>query len=137
MLHKACALCGQPPVAAINLGPLLGPIREVRGGGTEELYVHRLCAVWSAEVRCCSAGAGVALACGPPTPPAAAVSGPLAVHGLCLMLAPSSWPQVVETDHGTLRCVLAAIKRGRQLKCTHCGHRGATLGCRVPACACK
>lgn len=51
MLHKACALCGQPPVAAVNLGPLLGPVREVRGGGTEELYVHRLCALWSAEVR--------------------------------------------------------------------------------------
>ncbi len=51
MLHKACALCGQPPVAAVNLGPLLGPIREVRDRGTQELWVHRLCALWSPEVR--------------------------------------------------------------------------------------
>lgn len=56
MLHKACALCGQPPVAAVNLGPLLGPIREVRDRGTEELWVHRLCALWSSEVRGHAAG---------------------------------------------------------------------------------
>lgn len=45
--------------------------------------------------------------------------------------------QVFETDHGTLRNVLAAIKRGRLMKCSHCGRRGATLGCRVPSCACR
>ena len=45
--------------------------------------------------------------------------------------------QVFETDQGTLRNVLAAIKRGRQLKCSHCGRRGATLGCRVPNCSCR
>lgn len=56
MLHKACALCGQPPVAAVNLGPLLGPIREVRDRGTEEHWVHRLCALWSSEVGVLSCG---------------------------------------------------------------------------------
>lgn len=50
-LHRHCALCGQPPAAAVNLGPLLGPVREARGGTTEELWVHRLCALWSSEVR--------------------------------------------------------------------------------------
>lgn len=45
-------------------------------------------------------------------------------------------PQVEETDYGTLKGVLAAIKRGRQLKCSHCKRKGATLGCRVPSCSC-
>ena len=45
--------------------------------------------------------------------------------------------QVFETDNGTLRNVLAAIKRGRLMKCAHCGRRGATVGCRVPSCNCR
>jgi hypothetical protein len=44
---------------------------------------------------------------------------------------------VFETDRGTLRNVLAAIKRGRLMKCAHCGRRGATLGCRVASCSCS
>ena len=55
---------------------------------------------------------------------------------LCTQLFPGIG-QVWETDTGTLRSVLAAIKRGRQMRCTHCGHRGATLGCRVPSCNCR
>lgn len=56
-LHKACALCAQPAAAAVNLGPLLGPVREERGGGVDELYVHRLCALWSSEARACRVAA--------------------------------------------------------------------------------
>ncbi|KAL4451600.1 hypothetical protein ABPG75_007262 [Micractinium tetrahymenae] len=93
MLHSSCALCSQPAAAAANLGPLLGPIRDAKNPAADELYVHRLCALWS--------------------------------------------PEVFETDHGTLRNVLAAIKRGRLMKCSHCGRRGATLGCRVPSCTCS
>ena len=53
------------------------------------------------------------------------------------MTVQSKYIQVSETDHGTLKNVLAEIKRGRQLKCTQCGRRGASLGCRVERCACR
>ena len=42
-----------------------------------------------------------------------------------------------QTEHGTLRNVAAAIRRGRQMKCAACGARGATLGCRVERCPCS
>ncbi|KAL4856200.1 putative AAA domain-containing protein [Chlorella vulgaris] len=69
MFHQSCAFCAQPAAAAVNLGPLLGPIRNSQNAASDELYAHRLCALWSSEV--------------------------------------------FETDRGTLRNVLAAIKRGR------------------------
>ena len=51
MLHACCALCSQPAAAGVNLGPLLGPIRDAKNPSADELYVHRLCALWSSEVR--------------------------------------------------------------------------------------
>ncbi|GAX79023.1 hypothetical protein CEUSTIGMA_g6463.t1 [Chlamydomonas eustigma] len=61
------------------------------------------------------------------------ILGPLSgsyVHQLCALWS----PEVYETEEGTLRGVLAAIRRGRQIKCTLCGKRGATIGCRVTHC---
>lgn len=55
----------------------------------------------------------------------------------CIAAPCSVSAQVYETEDGKLRSVLAAIKRGRQMRCSHCGHRGATLGCRVPSCSCR
>jgi len=46
---KACSLCGPKGQGAEKLGPLLGPLADAKGGG-QELYVHRLCALWSPEV---------------------------------------------------------------------------------------
>jgi len=54
-----CALCpdeeeepaGLAPLLAVKptlLGPLLGPLRDADG---ELIYVHRVCAVWTPEVR--------------------------------------------------------------------------------------
>lgn len=50
MLHTCCALCSQPAEAAVNLGRLLGPIRDTKNPAADELYVHRMCAIWSPEV---------------------------------------------------------------------------------------
>lgn len=50
MFHRSCAFCSQPAAAAVNLGPLLGPIRDSKSASGEELFAHRLCAVWSPEV---------------------------------------------------------------------------------------
>ena len=41
-----------------------------------------------------------------------------------------------ESETGTLLRVLEAVRRGRQLKCSHCGRRGASVGCRVERCKC-
>lgn len=43
-------------------------------------------------------------------------------------------PQVHQSEDGTLLRVLEAVRRGRQLACTYCGRRGASLGCRVERC---
>ena len=59
MFHRSCALCAAPAAAAVNLGPLLGPIRDSKSNTADDLFVHRICAVWSPEVsgactvRCC------------------------------------------------------------------------------------
>ncbi len=45
--------------------------------------------------------------------------------------------QVYQTEQGTLRKVLAAVRRGRQMHCSHCGRRGATLGCLLERCPCS
>ncbi len=42
-----------------------------------------------------------------------------------------------QTEQGTLRNVLAAVRRGRQVRCGHCGRRGATLGCLLERCPCS
>ena len=57
-MFRSCAFCGQPPDCGVNLGPMLGPIRDIKSGSDEDLYVHRLCALWSPKVRA------------PPHPPA-------------------------------------------------------------------
>ncbi|TKY49137.1 Tat-binding-like 7 [Spatholobus suberectus] len=43
-------------------------------------------------------------------------------------------PEVYFADFGCLKNVRAALFRGRALKCTRCGRRGATTGCRVDRC---
>lgn len=50
MFHRSCALCAQPASAAVNLGPLLGPISDPRAANPDGLFAHRLCALWSSEV---------------------------------------------------------------------------------------
>jgi hypothetical protein len=50
MFHRSCAFCSQPAAAAVNLGPLLGPIRDPRAANPDGLFAHRLCALWSSEV---------------------------------------------------------------------------------------
>ena len=42
--------------------------------------------------------------------------------------------QVYFAGLGCLKNVRAALCRGRALKCTRCGRRGATIGCRVDRC---
>lgn len=145
----ACAFCGGPGDQA-GLGPLLGPV-----GGTE-YHVHRPCALWSPEVRsgpacwggqpCVLSRRGVGrtrrgagepppAACREPLPPP--TSPPAALSPRCTLtqhLCPLL--QVHESENGTLLRVLEAVRRGRQLKCAHCGRRGASTGCRVEKCRC-
>eukprot|EP00877_Chromochloris_zofingiensis_P003168 jgi/Chrzof1/12852/Cz07g09200.t1 len=45
--------------------------------------------------------------------------------------------QVYVDDAGHFKHLLKGIRRGRQVRCTHCGRRGASLGCRVPSCPCS
>ena len=42
-----------------------------------------------------------------------------------------------QTEQGSLRNVMAAVRRGRLMKCAQCGQRGATVGCRLERCACS
>lgn len=42
--------------------------------------------------------------------------------------------QVYFAGLGRLKNVRAALCRGRLLKCSRCGRRGATVGCRVDRC---
>lgn len=56
MFHRSCAFCAQPAAAATNLGPLLGPIRDSKNSAADDLYAHRLCALWSSEVGDVGAG---------------------------------------------------------------------------------
>ncbi|NXO00342.1 KMT2B methyltransferase, partial [Rhinopomastus cyanomelas] len=42
--------------------------------------------------------------------------------------------EVVEEGDGALRNVHAAVARGRQMRCEHCGRPGATVGCCLAAC---
>eukprot|EP00884_Botryococcus_braunii_P015398 jgi/Botrbrau1/2541/Bobra.0079s0028.1 len=87
--EKRCAFCkGTSADATHALGVLIGPI----AGDTtrDELFVHRMCALWSAEV--------------------------------------------YQTEHGTLRNVLAAVKRSKGIRCSQCSQRGASTGCRVDKC---
>ncbi|KAK4805188.1 hypothetical protein QYF61_009917 [Mycteria americana] len=42
--------------------------------------------------------------------------------------------EVFEEGDGTLRNVHAAVARGRQMRCEHCGRPGATVGCCLAAC---
>ncbi|RMZ54485.1 hypothetical protein APUTEX25_002061, partial [Auxenochlorella protothecoides] len=41
---------------------------------------------------------------------------------------------VCETPEGGLRGVAGEVRRGRALRCAHCGKRGASLGCRLASC---
>ncbi|KAI4333629.1 hypothetical protein L6164_018410 [Bauhinia variegata] len=52
------------------------------------------------------------------------------VHQHCAVWS----PEVYFASLGCLKNVSAALCRGRALKCTRCGRRGATIGCRVDRC---
>ncbi|KAE9590609.1 hypothetical protein Lal_00023149 [Lupinus albus] len=52
------------------------------------------------------------------------------VHQLCAVWS----PEVYFAGLGCLKNVRAALFRGRALKCSSCGRRGATTGCRVDRC---
>uniref|UniRef100_A0A1D2A528 PHD-type domain-containing protein n=1 Tax=Auxenochlorella protothecoides TaxID=3075 RepID=A0A1D2A528_AUXPR len=52
------------------------------------------------------------------------------VHRVCAIWS----PQVCETPEGGLRGVAGEVRRGRALRCAHCGKRGASLGCRLASC---
>lgn len=52
------------------------------------------------------------------------------VHQNCAVWS----PEVYFAGLGCLKNVRAALCRGRALKCTRCGRRGATIGCRVDRC---
>jgi len=53
------------------------------------------------------------------------------VHQGCAMYS----PMVVLLEEGTVVCNLAReVRRGRGLKCTSCGEKGATLGCYKKSC---
>ncbi|XP_057728382.1 uncharacterized protein LOC130944204 isoform X2 [Arachis stenosperma] len=52
------------------------------------------------------------------------------VHQQCAVWS----PEVYFAGLGCLKNVRAALYRGRALKCTRCGRRGATSGCRVDRC---
>ena len=43
-MRPTCALCGAPEACELPLGPLLGPVGD-------DYHVHRLCALWSPDVR--------------------------------------------------------------------------------------
>ncbi|GAB2284473.1 hypothetical protein Dimus_018925 [Dionaea muscipula] len=52
------------------------------------------------------------------------------VHQQCAVWS----PEVYFAGLGCLKNIRAALCRGRALKCTRCGRRGATIGCRVDRC---
>lgn len=52
------------------------------------------------------------------------------VHINCAMWS----AEVFEEMDGTLQNVQSAISRGRLIKCSKCGHKGATVGCNVRTC---
>lgn len=58
---------------------------------------------------------------------------PIHVHRQCAL-----WSgRVAEARDGSLLNVPDEVARGRHMACTHCGKRGATVGCRVAACRCN
>jgi WD40 repeat protein len=59
--------------------------------------------------------------------------GSLWCHDYCAMYSPEVYFQEEEETGGYVN-VLKEIKRGRQLSCTGCGERGATIGCMVTSC---
>ena len=52
-------------------------------------------------------------------------------HQTCIMWCPEVY---FDARRERLRNVESAIKRGKQLKCSHCGIRGATVGCTLERC---
>lgn len=127
------------------------PLHDAKGG--QELYVHRLCALWSPEV-CRSAhpnstarhAARLTLHEGTARPAQCTCKGltsPASTthlqQGQASIKPHKTAPlcQVFQTEAGTLRNVLAAVRRGRQMQCRACGRRGATLGCLLERCPCS
>ena len=73
---------------------------------------------------------GVLASCGPLLGPFHdGRQGRVYVHRLCAL-----WSPEVFQDGDRLRNVMAAVRRGRQLSCSVCGQKGATVGCRLDWC---
>ena len=53
-------------------------------------------------------------------------------HQNCIMWCPEVY---FDARLERLKHVEEAIKRGKQLKCSHCGRKGAPVGCTLPSCA--
>lgn len=116
-LPGLCCLCGGGDGASATLGPLLGPV--VLNKLRDTALIHRLCALWSPEVGAwrgsASAQFGLTMIRARPSSHSAArapdrASRPEAtVH-------PLARAQVYQTDSGTLKCVVQAIRRGRLMK---------------------
>ncbi|QDZ21376.1 Tat-binding 7-like protein [Chloropicon primus] len=51
------------------------------------------------------------------------------VHRLCAL-----WSPEVFHENDKIRNVMAAVKRGKKLRCSYCGMKGATVGCCVEWC---
>ena len=49
--QAVCALCSQGSNPSLGMGPLLGPLHDDGKAGGADVFVHRQCAVWSAEAR--------------------------------------------------------------------------------------
>jgi len=53
-------------------------------------------------------------------------------HQNCILWCPEVY---FDARLERLKHVEEAIKRGKQLKCSHCGRKGAAVGCTLPSCA--
>lgn len=129
---RVCDLCGATPCSdAGELGPLLGPVGDIAGRG-QGYYAHRLCAMWSNQVRRACACGGRPCWRARPLPGAARQK--VRARPWREAVPPLSW-QVWVTDEkhsqgpGIIKELLPTIKAGRRTCCSHCGKHGATVSC--------
>ncbi|KAM6999588.1 histone-lysine N-methyltransferase 2B-like [Passerculus sandwichensis] len=133
--ERQCTLCLQSGDA-----PAQDEGRLLYMGQNE--WTHVNCALWSAEVF--EEGDGTLRTCTPPWPGDGRWCGVLGQiweiwgnlgnfggSGLSGTCTPP-WPR---DGRWTLWNVHAAVARGRQMRCEHCGRPGATVGCCLAACA--
>ena len=113
-----CAFCGRGP--EYSLGDMLGPFYEELPQQHQSLMMQHH--VQQQQQRAADAQLEDV---------AGNTSGTLYVHRLCALWSPEVY---VSPETGKLRNVLAAVRRGRALRCHFCHEPGATLGCFVESC---